>query len=145
MAKEHLFKKGFKPWNIGTGGCKKGHSPDLYVCMPSGVFVCLACKRENGKKYREKNRKQIREKGRAARYNVELSYIMALYEDQNKCCAICKTPIEFETSRIDHDHNTGKVRGILCVSCNTGIGLLKDSPEVLVSAAEYIRKNNARV
>ena len=40
---------------------------------------------------------------------------------------------------IDHNHKTGKVRGLLCGSCNTGIGLLKDSPDVLDAAIEYLQ------
>lgn len=139
LRKSHL---GQVAWNKGTGGCKKGHDPSMYVCMPSGVFVCLLCKRENGKKYRENNRQTIRENGRVARYKVSIDYIKSLFECQSGKCAICGNPIEFETSRIDHDHRTGKVRGLLCVSCNTGIGLLQDSPSVLERAAEYIRENN---
>lgn len=142
MTKDHLFKPGFKPWNTGTGGCKKGHDPSLYVELPSGVYVCLGCKRENGKKYRDKNRKEISLRNRVARYKVSLEFVIDLYKSQNERCAICRTPVDFETSRIDHDHITGKVRGILCTSCNTGIGLFKDSPEILINASRYIKNKS---
>lgn len=139
LRKGHI---GQRAWNVGTGGCKKGHDPSLYVPMPSGVYVCLGCKRENGAKYRAQNRKTIRLKNRVGRYRISIDAYHALLEAQNGCCAICTAEIDAESCRIDHHHGTGKVRGLLCVSCNTGIGLLKDSPDVLMSAAAYLRKHN---
>jgi hypothetical protein len=139
LSKAHL---GQRAWNTGTGGCKKGHDPDLYVQMPGGVFVCLGCKRENGQKYRAKNREAIRIKSRVARYKIDVLEFERLYDLQDACCAICRTAIDKKGCHIDHDHATGKVRGILCASCNTGIGLFKDSPSVLIQAAEYLKDHN---
>lgn len=53
-------------------------------------------------------------------------------------CAICgqKRP----RMAIDHDHKTGAVRGTLCNTCNTGIGLLGDDPDRCIQAAEYLRR-----
>lgn len=138
LKKSHI---GQIPWNKGTGGCKNGHDPSLYKQMPSGVYVCLGCKKVNGKKYRDSNINEIRLKNRAARYKVDLEFILNLYKNQNGRCAICGKPIAFENSRIDHNHSTGKIRGILCTSCNSGIGLFMDSAEILIIAANYILKN----
>lgn len=140
LSKGHL---GQKAWNTGTGGCKKGHDPSLYVQMPSGTYVCLGCKRENGAKYRAQNREIIRLKNRVGRYRISQEAYCLLLESQDGECAICRTKIDLDSCRIDHCHETGEVRGLLCVSCNTGIGLLKDSPEVLMSAARYLQKHNA--
>jgi hypothetical protein len=64
-----------------------------------------------------------------------------LYELQNGCCAICSEPEEkFSWLCIDHDHDTGRIRGLLCPNCNRGIGLLKDNPEFLIKAASYIEE-----
>jgi hypothetical protein len=41
---------------------------------------------------------------------------------------------------IDHDHTTGEVRGLLCPTCNAGLGHFKDSPELLLKAALYLQK-----
>lgn len=60
---------------------------------------------------------------------------------QKGACAICKS--ELNSSRytkfaVDHDHRTGKVRGLLCLCCNTALGLMKDSKERLQAAITYL-------
>ncbi len=140
LSKAH---RGQRPWNAGTGGCKRGHDPSLYVPMPgSGIYVCLGCKRENSLKYRIKNRKEINLKNRIDRYKISLDSYQELLNLQNGRCAICGTEINQKTCRIDHDHTTGKVRGLLCTSCNTGIGLFKDSSNIILNAAEYLKSND---
>lgn len=56
---------------------------------------------------------------------------------QNGYCAICLRKITGK-GNLDHCHTTGKVRGVLCTACNTGLGFFWDSPETLVAAIEYI-------
>jgi hypothetical protein len=61
---------------------------------------------------------------------------------QGNRCAICRTDTPRGRRKewnIDHDHRTGAVRGLLCNSCNGAIGLLKDDPDIIVRAAEYLR------
>lgn len=54
-------------------------------------------------------------------------------------CAICGTvPVPPKVLRIDHDHQTGRVRGLLCDTCNCGIGHLKDDKKNLASAIQYL-------
>ena len=130
-------------WNKGHRGCKRGHDPELYVCPPSGVWVCLGCKRENGAAYRKKHKAKVQLRGRLARYGISESEFSELWRKQAGCCAICGITLDGGKYRIDHDHATGRVRGLLCVSCNTGIGLLRDSAEVLMSAAKYLSENHA--
>ena len=61
------------------------------------------------------------------------------HQEQNellaKPCGICMG----KATHIDHDHATGKVRGGLCRNCNTGLGMFKDSPELLLQAIEYVK------
>ena len=47
-----------------------------------------------------------------------------------------------EAAVIDHDHNTGQIRGLLCGGCNKGIGLLKEDPEILRRATEWVKPEN---
>lgn len=55
-------------------------------------------------------------------------------------CPICHDDVLGEYARLDHDHVTGRIRGWLCDNCNTAIGKLKESAEVLQRAIEWIRK-----
>lgn len=57
------------------------------------------------------------------------------------CCEICGTKIRPNRKCLDHDHVTGKIRGLLCNGCNTGIGFFKENPEVMEAAADYIRRH----
>lgn len=64
-------------------------------------------------------------------------------EAQNHHCPICRADLQaLPSSRIhaDHCHKTMRPRGILCVSCNMGLGLFKDNPHLLEWAAEYLRR-----
>jgi hypothetical protein len=54
---------------------------------------------------------------------------------QQCCCAVCGA---YEPLVIDHDHETGKIRGLLCQTCNVGIGMLGDCPLALNAASAYV-------
>ena len=74
-------------------------------------------------------------------YDITYEDYEELLEQQNYHCAICESKISSSrTSRlfIDHNHNTGKVRGLLCSACNHGLGLFKDSPKLLKKAISYL-------
>jgi hypothetical protein len=58
-------------------------------------------------------------------------------EQQGGLCAICQTEI-MGLPHLDHDHETGKTRGVLCVKCNAGLGFFKDNPELLRAALAYL-------
>lgn len=60
-----------------------------------------------------------------------------LIDAQNNRCAICEKKLG-KRFCVDHDHATGKVRGILCYRCNTGIGLLGDNADGIKKALEYL-------
>jgi hypothetical protein len=73
-------------------------------------------------------------------YGISTEQFAELLEFQGGGCAICAKPIENIRRRmnIDHDHETNKVRGILCTGCNTGIGHLGDNIEGLQRALYYL-------
>ena len=80
-------------------------------------------------------------------YNIEMEDYMAMLEKCGYKCQICGAPhIEETTQRnrkrgklaVDHCHKTGKIRGLLCISCNQGLGSFRDSPEALRAAAKYL-------
>ena len=76
------------------------------------------------------------------RYGISLEKFEEMLSLQNNACAICsKTISEPGDSYVDHCHNTGKIRKILCINCNSGLGQFKDSPEILKKAYEYLLTN----
>jgi hypothetical protein len=76
-------------------------------------------------------------------YGVEHGWYDKTFEAQGKKCAICgRTDSGRANSKrlcVDHDHATGKVRGLLCHPCNSGIGKLKDDVTLLQSAIDYLQ------
>lgn len=75
------------------------------------------------------------------KYNLTLEQHKQLYLDQNGCCALCGDSTSYDKIDTDHSHQTGKVRGLLCHRCNTGIGFLGDTFEGVMRAAEYLRRD----
>ena len=69
-------------------------------------------------------------------YGIDLVTYEAMIEAQHRQCAICHH--EVETLHVDHDHETNKIRGLLCGSCNRGIGLLQHDSVVLRDAITYL-------
>ncbi len=71
----------------------------------------------------------------------------ALCEKYSNLCAICKRPErnkrlgEAYSLAVDHDHATGKVRGLLCANCNRALGLLEDNPSFFQAAIEYLESH----
>jgi len=76
------------------------------------------------------------------KYGITLDNYNIMLEEQNFCCKICKrNESEFiKKLAVDHCHNTGKVRGLLCNDCNLGIAYLKDSTINLENAIEYLKE-----
>lgn len=76
-------------------------------------------------------------------YGLSESQFTTLMEKQNQQCAICRLPLSDLVPRfvhVDHEHLTGRVRGILCSNCNHGIGHFKDDANLLRAAACYLHQ-----
>ena len=71
------------------------------------------------------------------KFGIGLHQYQTILEEQNGVCYICGEK-DFRNLAVDHDHATGKVRRLLCTSCNTGLGKFKDNPDLLKKAAEYV-------
>jgi hypothetical protein len=87
----------------------------------------------------ERKRKEVLRK-----YGLSIADYDAMLAAQGGKCLICGRP-EWKTDNVktrmlavDHDHETGQVRGLLCGRCNTSIGQFDDDPELLIRAAEYL-------
>jgi hypothetical protein len=121
---------------VGAGGlnaakthCPYGHEYSLEntTLDKNRHRVCKTCAAERSRL------------NRFHKYGMTEETFNALLDKQDGKCAICaQTMVNSKDIHIDHFHDTGQVRGILCKRCNVGIGFLNDSPALLIAAAEYL-------
>lgn len=100
------------------------------------------CKTCTTARDRARNKPEARRESHYKRtYGMTIADYDRMVVEQDGKCAICETTTNlgrYGRFHIDHDHKTGKVRGLLCHRCNRGIGLLKDDPAILDAAACYL-------
>lgn len=100
------------------------------------------------KEQRTINPLKFREWELQKKFNIGLAEYQVMFDAQKGVCAICSKPeTAFRKGKsvplaVDHDHTTGKIRGLLCTACNIAIGALQDSAKVIRSAADYLDKYN---
>ncbi len=73
------------------------------------------------------------------RYGITAAEVDAMRDEQGGLCALCR---ERPAQHVDHDHLTGKVRGMLCSCCNQGLGNFRDRADVLQAAIAYLRQHS---
>lgn len=99
------------------------------------VYYCKPCR----KTYRSNPKEQRAARARHLRrfFKLSLTEFEALSEKQNGRCAICGV-VPSEVLRVDHSHEEGHIRGLLCDRCNVGLGAFKDNPSILMQAVKYL-------
>jgi len=125
---------------------------DFYVSMnrgkPHRMRKCKRCHGEAAIQWRKRNpeqasRAEARHAPRKALRRIEREYgitpdvYRAMQVSQQGRCAICARQVPLD---VDHCHNSGDVRGLLCRNCNRAIGWMKDDPKLLIRAAVYLTK-----
>jgi hypothetical protein len=79
-------------------------------------------------------------------YGITLEQYDQMLRDQDGKCAICQRP-EAESAggklAVDHMHCSGRVRSLLCRQCNSAIGMLREDPDIIYAAAQYVRKHQS--
>ena len=97
-------------------------------------------KRRYAQNYYSKPEKREMAKNRVLtkQYGLTLSDYRAMLQLQEHKCAICERSIKEGTAYVDHDHGTGKIRGILCNHCNLAIGHLQESLKIAESVVFYL-------
>ena len=103
-----------------------------------GCPDCQQMQRAQRKKYTSKERRDYDLK---VKYTLTPAEYTAMTLTQDGVCAICHRPPGSKGFNVDHDHETGKVRGLLCPACNRGIGLLRDNHHLLARAANYLKEH----
>ena len=106
-------------------------------CKPCHKTVCKTSHVKHKLKRNLYNKKYNIEKN----YKISYNSYLTLIKSQNGNCQICKNILKIDkNTHLDHCHYTGKIRGVLCGKCNTGIGQFNDSTELLKSALKYLKK-----
>jgi hypothetical protein len=118
--------------------CGADKSPDefnLNERLRSGPNrLCKIC-------YNARTRDSVRRNGGARKYHLKGKYGLtpdefdALRSAQGGLCAVCGVK---EATQVDHDHKTSRVRGILCLPCNAGMGAFHDDPRLIYMAIDYL-------
>jgi hypothetical protein len=98
---------------------------------------------ETYKKYYEAHKSEFRKRARKThlklRFGISPRDYDEIFDRQGGLCAICKEK-SLKRLSVDHNHLTGEVRGLLCASCNFGLGFFKDNPESLKNAISYLKE-----
>ena len=111
----------------------RGHSPR-----------CKPCAREDNNakqaRYRASPTNTIKLRYLESRYRITVEEFAKMETEQEGLCAICRKPPggRWKRLHVDHDHATGKVRGLLCFRCNAMLGHAQDDTETLVRGARYL-------
>lgn len=127
----NLRRKG--RYGTGLRDCHKCGKPGLP--RTTGKPVCPDCMVDPRANSKEKERRR-----RLRKYGLTDEQYAEMLDQQDGRCAICRTDdYGIKGPQIDHCHDTGQVRGLLCNRCNLGIGQLGDDPERMEAAARYVR------
>lgn len=107
--------------------------------------TCKRCVSGYMREYRKEHKDEIAARKRECAirntYGLSIEDVGRIFENQGSSCAICGRDVPTGRGwQIDHDHKTGRVRGILCHRCNTALGMAKDNPDLLQQAMDYLRK-----
>lgn len=101
--------------------------------------LCVHLHRKNNPSLYKKYKRKTHLKNT---FNFTILQYNELLNKQEGKCGICKSYSPSSSRKmhfsIDHDHTTGQIRGLLCDTCNRGIGLLKDCPKILQNATDYL-------
>jgi hypothetical protein len=106
--------------------------------------------KENHARWRAENREHLREFTRKQYYRLKYGMTQEerdqMLADQGGCCKICQSddPGSKRGWHIDHCHDKGHVRGILCQRCNHALGLVKDDPKILERMIAYLKEASCR-
>lgn len=111
--------------------------------------------KEYAKKYYKENKhrfkkpmdkKYLREYVLKTKYGITLEEYNRMFNEQQGCCAICNTHQSDLTKAlsVDHNHDTGEVRGLLCNRCNVALGYMNDDAKLLLNASQYLHSNTQK-
>ena len=107
---------------------------------------CKSCQRSSNNAYRIKNperaRRMVANATLRRKYGITIEQYERMFVRQNGVCAICsRMSLNGRTLDVDHNHNTGQVRGLLCPKCNMAMGLLGENIDIFKKTIAYLEKH----
>ena len=114
--------------------------------FPPNRRKCRPCVAQYLSNWKQENPHKIREYNLLKDFGITHEEYIKMHEAQNGLCGICGEPEKaFMKTKtmflaVDHDHETGEIRGLLCTNCNNGLGRFKDNIDLLKKAIQYIEK-----
>lgn len=132
--------------------------PDFYGkkrpdAKPGFQWICKSCRSEYMKnriknetpEQRERRRKMVRENWFRSKYNISVADYDLMFAAQNGLCASCNLPPggakNNSVLHVDHDHETGTVRALLCGDCNRAFGIMNEDPDRIWQLLLYARRH----
>lgn len=121
----NTYHKSYRKTDYGAAATKRAR--DTYHASPCNVL---------------KDKQNKKEWSRFKKYGIDKLQYLKMLEEQNHKCKICPRTHEQEKRGlvVDHCHDSGEVRGLLCHKCNAGIGFFRDNTEFLANAITYLNK-----
>jgi len=116
-----------------------------YSNWRKGQQLCTGCgnKSETGHTFCTSCLEKIKQNHLMQRYGISSDVYNGMLLDQGLRCVLCKKVHDSSNRqgklRVDHDHVTNKIRGLLCSNCNSGLGFFQDNPELLLQAISYLK------
>lgn len=119
--------------------CEEWLSLDLFgnnrATLSGKANQCLACTANGNCTYRGRNKDKISRYMRKWHYGISEEKYQELLQKQDHRCALCK---KRKRLCVDHDHETGEVRGLLCISCNALLGHFEKNTALLLAVLQYL-------
>lgn len=104
------------------------------------VAYCMPCFNAIKEANRKKNHGSTRNYHLRHRYGITVDDFDHMFAEQDGVCAICRAA---PAAHVDHDHDTGRVRGLLCFNCNGALGQFRDRTELMLRAVAYLHRGSA--
>lgn len=141
-----------KPVSKTCSACQQHLPVDSFYRDPKSTSgyrtICIPCITEINRERHNRDPRKKMSKSFEQLYGMTITEYDRLFEEQGGVCAICGKPETAKTRygtpkqlAVDHCHRTGKLRGLLCIRCNTWLGYQEKDPERLIRAADYLKRH----
>lgn len=147
MAGEKLKGTAYQRWAVKN---KKYLAAKTRRYRSTHPEVSRATSKKSRDKRKDKNRLLHRKWHLKTNYGLTVEQYAEMYAVQGGVCAVCRRPEtilrrgKVKSLEVDHNHETGQIRELLCGACNPALGLLKEDPLRIRALADYIERHNAK-